>query len=52
MQFADEPEKADDFKSALPDIVKRTMIEHDRIIFNGNNYSDNGSGSSGAGFLI
>ncbi len=39
-QFADELEKADDFKSALSDIVKRTMIEHDRIIFNGNNYSD------------
>lgn len=39
-QFADELEKADDFKKALTDIIKRTMIEHDRIIFNGNNYSE------------
>ena len=39
-QFADELEKADDFKKALTDIIQRTMIEHDRIIFNGNNYSE------------
>lgn len=35
MQFADEMEKTEDFKSALYDIVKRIMAEHDRIIFNG-----------------
>ncbi len=38
--FADELEKADDFNSTLTELVKKTVKEHKRIIFNGNNYSD------------
>ncbi len=38
-QFADVLEKADDFKAALNRIVKDTVHDHKRIIFNGNNYS-------------
>lgn len=37
---ADELEKADDFKACIQDIIKRVMKEHSRIVFNGNNYSD------------
>ncbi len=40
MQFADELEKAEDFTAAVHNIVKNTMKEHKRIIFNGNGYSD------------
>ena len=39
-QFADELEKADDFRGALHDLIIRNIREHKRIIFNGNNYSD------------
>ncbi len=39
-QFADELEKASDFNAALHDLVVRTIKEHKRIIFNGNNYSE------------
>ncbi|MDR0424405.1 MAG: glutamine synthetase III [Clostridiales Family XIII bacterium] len=39
-QFADELEKADDFLAAVDALVKRTIVEHERIIFNGNNYSE------------
>lgn len=39
-QFADELEKADDFTDALNEIIKRTIQEHKRIIFNGDGYSD------------
>ena len=39
-QFADELEKADDFDSALHDMIKRTIKDHKRIIFNGNGYDD------------
>ncbi len=39
-QFADELEKADDFTEALNEIIKRTIQEHKRIIFNGDGYSD------------
>ncbi len=39
-QFADELEKADDFKNALNALIRRTIKDHKRIIFNGNNYSD------------
>ena len=38
--FADELEKAEDVKTAADNLVKRTVEEHKRIIFNGNNYSD------------
>lgn len=37
--FADELEKADDFNECIKSIIKRTMKEHGRIIFNGNNYT-------------
>ncbi len=39
-QFADELEKASDFKAALNDLIKRVIKEHKRIIFNGNGYDD------------
>lgn len=38
--FATELEKADDFTLSLRNLVKKTIKEHKRIIFNGNNYSD------------
>ncbi len=38
-QFADELEKADDFRSVLHELIVRTIHDHKRIIFNGNNYS-------------
>ena len=41
-QFADELEKApkEDFNAAVSQLIKRTLTEHQRIIFNGNNYSE------------
>ena len=39
-QFADELEKADDFDTAVKDLIKRTVTEHQRVIFNGDGYSD------------
>ncbi len=39
-QFADELEKADDFDTAVMDVIKKAISEHQRIIFNGNNYSE------------
>ncbi|MGN1099820.1 MAG: glutamine synthetase III [Christensenellales bacterium] len=39
-QFADELEGSKDFMNDLNALVKRTIKEHKRIIFNGNNYSD------------
>ena len=38
--FADELEQAGDFRSALHDLIVRTIHDHKRIIFNGNNYTD------------
>lgn len=38
-RFADELEKEEDFESALNRLLRRTVIEHKRIVFNGNNYS-------------
>ncbi len=38
--FADELEKADDFDSAVNDLIKRTVTEHQKVIFNGDGYSD------------
>ncbi len=40
MQFADELEKASDFRSALSSLIRRTIKEHKRIIFNGDGYSE------------
>ena len=39
-QFADRLEQAEDFQSALHSLVKKTLTEHQRIIFNGNGYDD------------
>ena len=39
-QFADELEKAEDFDSALVALVSSEMTTHQRIIFNGNGYTD------------
>ena len=39
-QFADELEGAPDFNAALHDLVVREIKAHKRIIFNGNNYSE------------
>ncbi len=38
-KFADELEQAQDFEAALQKLVCRTLTEHQRIIFNGNGYS-------------
>jgi glutamine synthetase len=38
-QFADELETAEDFRKTLHDLIARTIHDHKRIIFNGNNYS-------------
>ena len=38
--FADELEKAEDFEGALHDLIRRTIQDHKRIIFNGNGYDD------------
>ncbi len=40
MQFADILEKADDFKKALNELIRKTIRDHKRIIFNGNGYSE------------
>ena len=37
---ADELEKADDFDLAVHDLIKKQIIDHQRIVFNGNGYSD------------
>ncbi len=37
--FADVLEKANDFNSALENLLRETIKKHKRIIFNGNNYS-------------
>ena len=39
-QFADELEGAEDFNTALHALIKRTIKDHKRIIFNGNGYDD------------
>lgn len=39
-EFADELEKADDFKIALKALLKKTITNHKRVIFNGNGYSE------------
>ncbi len=38
--YADRLEKAEDFESALHDMIKKTIKDHKRIIFNGNGYDD------------
>ena len=39
-QFYDELVNADDLETALKTLVKKTLTEHQNIIFNGDNYSD------------
>ena len=39
-QFADVLENADDFETALHDLIKKTIKEHKRIIFNGDGYDE------------
>ena len=39
-QYADILEAADDFETALHDLIKKVISEHKRIIFNGNGYDD------------
>ena len=39
-QFYDELVNADDLETALKALVKKTLTEHQNIIFNGDNYSD------------
>ena len=38
--YADRLEKADDFETALHDMIKKTIKDHKRIIFNGNGYDE------------
>ena len=38
--YADRLEGAEDFESALHDMIKETIKDHKRIIFNGNGYDD------------
>ena len=37
-EFATELEKADDFHTALDELIRRTICTHRRILFNGNGY--------------
>jgi glutamine synthetase len=37
--FADRLEKAANFEAELADLIKETVVAHERIIFNGNNYA-------------
>ena len=39
-QFADELEKAESFEEALHALIRRELAAHQRIIFNGNGYTD------------
>ncbi len=38
--YADRLEKAEDFETALHDMIKKTIKDHKHIIFNGNGYDD------------
>lgn len=38
--FADKLESSENFQETLSKLIKRTIKDHKRIIFNGNNYSD------------
>ena len=39
-QYADVLEAADDFESALHELIRKTIREHKRILFNGNGYDE------------
>ncbi|NLP35073.1 MAG: glutamine synthetase type III [Clostridiales bacterium] len=38
-EMADELEKAENFDLAVHDLIKKTLTEHSRIVFNGNGYA-------------
>ena len=38
--YADRLEQAEDFETALHDMIRKTIRDHKRIIFNGNGYDD------------
>ncbi len=38
--MADTLEKADNFELAVHDLIKKTLTDHQRVIFNGNGYAD------------
>jgi glutamine synthetase len=38
--YADRLEKSEDFETALHEMIKKTIRDHKRIIFNGNGYDD------------
>ena len=38
--YSDRLEGAEDFETALHDMIKKTIKDHERIIFNGNGYDD------------
>ncbi len=39
-EAADELEKAEDFELAVHDLIKKYLTEHQRVIYNGNGYSE------------
>ncbi|MBQ8281527.1 MAG: glutamine synthetase III [Lachnospiraceae bacterium] len=39
-EFADELEQAEDLDKGIHDLIKKTLTDHQRIIFNGNAYSE------------
>ncbi|SCW49561.1 glutamine synthetase [Eubacterium ruminantium] len=39
-KYADELEKAEDFETSLHELIKRVIIKHERILFNGNGYGE------------
>ncbi len=39
-EFADKLEKAEDFTATVHDLIHKTYVEHKRVIFNGNGYSE------------
>ena len=39
-QYADELEKAADFETALHELIKRVITDHQRILFDGNGYGE------------
>ena len=39
-EFADELEQAADFETAVKELVAKTVRKHERIVFNGNGYSE------------
>ena len=45
-KFADILEKSKDFENDLHDLIKKTIIEHKRIIFNGNGYDESWVGEA------